>query len=226
MTPAESVRLFRANVKALWAKSPWQPLLTIWFSSDLETIFVEDCKRAGLVPAETAPLVLNTLRWCWRRSCLNHADDPAWQRALTAARKRQARVGAVPEGYAYVPPSREPPDDTRIKRVARRATAWEPASINPVVDRSTKARQRRQKAQERRPSRRKIDLALFIAEHAEILNPAFWTCNLDPGDVDAPLGRQLALAWHAVITEQARLGDASYGPARKVWHRLLRELQS
>src|SRR3954447_25586890 len=63
-----------------------------------------DCLRAGLEPAEIAPLILNTLRWCWRRSVLDRDDDPGRQRGLTEARKRQARIGPTPADYSYNPP--------------------------------------------------------------------------------------------------------------------------
>ncbi len=92
-TPTESIRLFRADMKRLWDKSSWQPLLTIWCSPVLEAEFVEHCRRAGLDPTETAPVVLNNLRWCWRRSVLNHNDDPGWQRVLS--RRASARPGSA-----------------------------------------------------------------------------------------------------------------------------------
>jgi hypothetical protein len=226
-TPTELTKLHRTNLKRLWSRSPWWPGQTIWLAPTLEERFAEDCRRAGFDPAQTPPVVLDTLRWVWRRAWLDRRDDPAWERALTAGRKRQVAIGTAPEGYRHVPPSLNPPDDPRIKQIHRRANAYElGAQTSPLMDRTTKCRQRKRLAQERRPSRRKLDLAAFITEHGETLNPAFRVCGLDPGDVDNPFGRQLASAWHAVNTEQKRLGDANYGPARKAWHRLLRQLQS
>lgn len=108
----------------------------------------------------------------------------------------------------------------------RRATAYELAAQTRPVDRATKARQRQQKAQERRPSRRKFDQAAFIAEHWPILGPVFRSLRLEPADVDAPVGRQLLLAWRDVLDEQVRLGDETYGPARKRWQAPLRQLKS
>jgi hypothetical protein len=75
-TPAELARLHRANMKRIWERAPWWPGATIWLCPDLEAAFAEDCRRAGLDPAGTAPVILNTLRWCWRRSVLDRDDDP------------------------------------------------------------------------------------------------------------------------------------------------------
>ncbi len=54
-------------------------------------------RRCGLDVAEIAPPVADTLRWVWKRSVLDRNDDQGWQRALTAAKKHQVRIGAVPE---------------------------------------------------------------------------------------------------------------------------------
>jgi hypothetical protein len=145
-TPAEAARLFRADWKARWQRNPWWPGATIWLAPNLEATFVEDIHRAGLSLSGTAPLVLNTLRWAWRRSRLNHQDPAGWQRAVQHAKRKQQRIGDPPPGYAYTPPNSAPPWDQRIKVVVRAATAYEPARKNPVVDRATRTRQRRQKA--------------------------------------------------------------------------------
>jgi hypothetical protein len=226
MSPRESVRLFRADTQRLWSKAPWFPMATIWLEPRLESAFAADCHNAGLPLSETAIAIGNNLRWIWVRSCLNHNDPAGWSRALAIARRRQTAIGSAPEGYVYTPPPLTPPTDPRVKAVLRRAVAWEPAARNPVVDRSTRAKTRRQQAQERRRSRRKFDLEAFIAEHWPSLRPVFKSLHIDLDDVDAPIGRQLILAWHAVITEQERLGDAAYGPQRKAWQALLRTLKS
>jgi hypothetical protein len=224
-TPAELTRLFRANAKALWAKSPWQPLLTLWLSPALEADFVEACRRGGLDQAEIAPVVSNTLRWVWKRSVLDRDDDEGWQRALAAVRKHQARIGEPPEGYEYSPPSAEPPDDPRIKQILRRATATELAAQTGPIDRTTKAKARRRRSRERQAPA-KFDAPEFIGEHwASTFAPVFKSLRLEPDDIDGPIGHQLAVAWRAVLDEEAKLGDQSYGPARKRWHALLRELQ-
>jgi hypothetical protein len=224
-TPVELARLHRANMKRIWAHAPWWPGQTIWLSPAIEAAFVEDCRRAGLDFAATAPPVLNTLRWVWRRSVLDRADDQSWRCGLGAACKRQAKIGPAPEGYAYQPPLDTPPADVRIKQVHRRATAYELAAQTGPIDRATKAKLRQQKAQERRPSRRKFDQVAFIAEHWPTLAPVFKSLQLQPDAVDLPIGGQLALAWHAVLDERARLGEATYGPARKRWQALLRSLK-
>jgi hypothetical protein len=144
-TPAESARWFRADLKRLWARAPWWPGATIWLAPNLEAAFAHDCGRANLPLSRTAPAVTNTLRWCWRGSYLNHDDPEGWQRALAAARRRQAKIGEAPEDYAYEPPAPTPPADPRIKAVFRRANAFEPAGTNPVIDRTTRTKQRRQK---------------------------------------------------------------------------------
>jgi hypothetical protein len=224
-TPTELTRLYRANAKALWTKSPWQPLLTIWLSPDLEAAFAEDCRRAGLDPAEIAPVVANTLRWCWRRSVLDREDDPGWQRALAAARKRQARIGLAPEGYSYQPPPGAGPQDPRIKQVHRRATAYElAAQTSPVNrDRSSKAKARRRRSPERRAPA-KFDAPAFLVQHwRTVFGPLFKRLRLGDADVDGPIGAQLAVAYHAVLAEQEQLDGAS-GPAIKHWVALLREL--
>jgi hypothetical protein len=88
-TPMELARLFRANAKNLWTRAPWWPALTIWLHPSLEATFAEDCRRAGLEPAETAPPVLDTLRWGWRRSVLDRDDDP---RLVFARPRRSAQT--------------------------------------------------------------------------------------------------------------------------------------
>src|SRR4051794_9197609 len=35
-TPAEAARLFRADLKRLWTRSPWHPAATIWLAQRLE----------------------------------------------------------------------------------------------------------------------------------------------------------------------------------------------
>jgi hypothetical protein len=225
-TPTELTRLHRANLKRIWDRSPWWPASTIWLAPNLEAVFIEDVRRGGFDPAETAPVVLDILRWRWRRSLLDRGDGPAWQRALAAAGKRQARIGEPPESYASQLPPLAQPSDPRIKIILRRATGSELAAQTGTVDRATKAQERRRRARERQSSRRKLDMAEFLAEHGEILNPAFKACGLAPGDTESSLARQLALAWRAVLDEQAKFGDQSYGPARKRWQKLLRDLQS
>jgi hypothetical protein len=225
-TPTELTRLYWANMKRIWDRAPWWPGQTIWFSSVLEADFIEDCRRAGLDPAVTAPVILNTLRWVWKRSVLDRNDDPGWQRALIAAKNRQARIGPAPEGYAYSPPPFTPPDDLRIKAVHRRATAFELASQTSPVgrDRTSKAKARRRRSRERLAPA-KFDTAAFIGEHwSSTFAPVFKSLRLEPTEIDGPIGHQLALAWRAVLDEQARLGGQSYGPARKRWQALLREL--
>jgi hypothetical protein len=224
-TPTELARLYRANAKALWTKSPWQPLLTIWLSPRLEADFVEHSRRGGLEPATTAPVVANTLRWVWKRSVLDRNDDPGWRRALAAARKRQARIGPAPDGYSYQPSPAAPPDDPRIKMVTRRVNAYELALQTTPVDRdrSSKAKARRRRSRERLAPA-KFDAAGFLAQYwREVFYPLFQRLRLSAEDVDGPIGARLAFAYHAVLAEQERLDGAS-GPALKRWVVLLGEL--
>ena len=51
----------------------------------------------------------------------------------------------------------------------------------------------------------------------------FKTHRLDL-DADGEIGRQLALAWRAVLDEREQLGEGAYGAANKRWHELLRQL--
>jgi hypothetical protein len=224
-TLAELTRLYRANMKRIWERAPWWPGATIWLGPDLEADFAEDCRRAGLDLAEIAPVVANTLRWAWRRSVLDRDDDAGWQRAVAAARKRQARIGPAPEGYGYQPPPEMPPDDPRIKGVHRRATAYELAQQTTPVgrDRGTKAKARRMRSRERLAPA-KFDTAAFIGEHWQtVFRPLFKRLRFDDTDVDGPVGARLALAYHAVLAEQERL-DGAYGSAARRWVALLREL--
>ncbi len=219
-TPAEMVKLFRANAKTLWAKSPWRPLLTIWLTPPIEAAFVEDCRRAGVDLAETAPVILNTLRWVWRRSVLDRGDDEGWQRAVIAAEEAPGADRRDARGLQLSPPPDEPPGDPRIKQVHRRATGYELAAQTGPVDRSTKAKQRRQRSRQRQPPA-KFDAPAFLAQHwSTVFNPLFKQLRIDPDD---PIGARLAAAYHAVLDEQERLDGAS-GSAQRRWVELLREL--
>jgi hypothetical protein len=225
-TPTELTRLYWANMRRIWGRAPWWPGQTIWLSPALEAVFTEDCRRGGINPAEIAPVVANNLRWDWRRSVLNWRDDAGWQRALASAKKHQARIGPMPEGYSYQPPPKTPPDDPKIKAVYRRATAYELAAQSSPIDRdrTSKAKARRRRSRERQPLAA-FDTAAFIAEHwALMFADVFKSLRLEPDEIDGPIGHQLALAWHAVLDEQSKLGDQSYGPARKRWQALLRQL--
>jgi hypothetical protein len=225
-TAAELTKLFRANMKRTWERAPWWPGATIWLSQPLEADFAEDCRRARLDPAGIPPVIANTLRWCWRRSVLDRNDDPGWQRALIAARKRQARIGPTPEGYSYQPPPTAPPDDPRIKRVTRRATAYElAAQTSPVNrDRSTKAKARRRRSRERQAPVT-FDPAAFLAQHWRgVFGPLASQFRLDAADMDGPIGVQLAVAYRDVLDEREK-SDGAYGPAAKRWVELMRELR-
>jgi hypothetical protein len=224
-TPAELVKLFRGEAKRVWTRAPWWPAMTIWFVPALEVRFIEDCRRAGLSPSTTAPFVLNTLRWAWRRSRLNYDDVLSWERALAAARKRQAKIGPPPDYYCYEPASDTPPDDVRIKQVHRRLNAAELAKTRPPVDRTSKSRAR--KAHGRRfQAPASFDAAAFLTEHwSSTFGPLFEAHHLDPGEVDGELGRRMAVLWHAVLVDQARLGAGICGVAYERWMRLLRQIR-
>ena len=71
-TPTELAKLYRADAKNLWQRRTWMPMATIWLAPKFEANFVEDCRCAGMPLPETAPVVLNILRWAWRRSVLNY----------------------------------------------------------------------------------------------------------------------------------------------------------
>ena len=224
-TAAESARLYRANVKRLWSRSPWQPLQTIWLALALESGCIEDYRRGCFNPAEIAPVVLNNLRWAWRRSVLDRGDHPGWERALIAARRRQLKIGPAPADYRYQPPSPTPPTDVRIKRVHRHATGSELAAQTSPVDRdrTSKAKQRRKLARarsnERKPPRA-FDAVAFLSRHwRDKLEPIFTRHRLDP---DSPIATRIAVAYNALLEEQQR--DAAAGPAFKRWVDLLHEL--
>jgi hypothetical protein len=223
-TLAELDKLYRANAKNLWQRAPWYPTLTIWLAPRLEATFVEDCKRAGLSLTRTAPVCLDTLRWAWRRSVLNYNDDPGWQRALAAARRRQAKIGEPPEDYNYIPSSDTPPTDPHIKAVFQRLNAFQLARTRSPVDRATKSKARKAHSHRfRAPA--SFDWSAFLAEHwLTVFGPLFKTLHLDPSEVDGELGRRLAVTWRAVLDEQAQLGEgtcAAYGR----WTALLRQIK-
>lgn len=207
----------------MWQRAPWWPGSTIWLSPPLEAAFAEDCRRGSIAADTTAPVVLNTLRWVWKRALLDRRDAEGRQRGLVAARKHQTQIGSAPDGYAYQPPSDMPPDDPRIKQVRRRATAFELAA-QTYGDRSTKAKARRRRSCERQGPA-KFDTAAFIAEHwQEVFAPLAKRFRLGDADIDGPIGARLAATYHAVLAEQEQL-DGAVGPAFKRWQALLRELK-
>jgi hypothetical protein len=222
-TPTELTKLYRANMKSLWRRAPWFPAMTIWLAPKLEATFTEDCQRAGLSPCRTAPVCLDTLRWAWRRSLLNYHDDPGWQRAVTAARRRQAKIGEPPEDYSYIPPSDAPPGNPCIRAVFRRLNAMELAKTRPPVDRTTKTKARRQRfAPLRTPPG--FDWQAFFQRHWLDVFRSIWRAHhLHDEDVDGELGRVLAATYKAKLDEQ-NTGNGSVGPATERWHQLLRQL--
>jgi hypothetical protein len=222
-TPAESIRLFRADLKALWLRSPWWPGATIWLAPRLEAAFTEDCRRASVALSRTAPVIANNLRWSWRRSRLNHDDPGGWQRALIAARKRQTKIGAPPDGYVYQPPGGTPPTDMRIKAVLRRASAFERARTSPVTDRTTKSQARRQRLiAPRTPPN--FDWQEFFGRHWRDVFSSIWrTHRLSDEDVDGEVGRLMAIRYRDKLAEAE--DDGAYGPAARAWDELLKQLR-
>jgi hypothetical protein len=222
-TPTELTRIFRADTKSMWSRAPWHPAMTIWLAPKLEATFTEDCRRAGLLPSRTAPVCLDTLRWAWRRSVLNYRDDPGWQRAVNAARKRMARIGEPPEDYSYTPPSDTPPGNPCIRAVFWRLNAMELAKTRPPVDRTTKAKARRHRlAPVRTPSG--FDWQQFFQQHwLDVFRSIWRTHHLDDADVDGELGRRMAIAYRDLLDEQDA-GSGAVGPASGRWHSLLRQL--
>jgi hypothetical protein len=216
--------LYRADLKRIWSRSPWWQGATIWLAPPLEAAFTEDCRRGGLDLSRTPPCIANTLRWCWRRSCLNHVDREGWQRALAATRKRPANAGPPPEGYTYQPPSPTPPTDTRIKIVLRKAAAFEPACAKPMVDRTTRTRQHRQKLTgPRTPDG--FDWRAFFTHHWYDTFRLIWqTHRLSDEDVDGEVGRVVAVTYRDKLAEESANGGV-VGQASRRWHQLLRDLR-
>ena len=184
-------------------------LTTIWLSPGSKRISPKPVPAPAFPSLHSRRLSSNNLRWSWRRSILDRDDDPGWRRALAAARKRQATIGPPPEGYAHDAPPATAPRDPRIKQVLRRAAAWEPARSNPVIDRATKAKIRRQrKARLKAPAT--FDWRGFLGEHwRETFGPLFKMRRLDEADADGEIGRRLALAWRAVLDERDQLGEGA-----------------
>ena len=50
MTPAESIRLYRADAKSLWQRAPWFPAMTIWLAPKLEVDLCRRLPASGPVP--------------------------------------------------------------------------------------------------------------------------------------------------------------------------------
>jgi hypothetical protein len=223
-TPAETRRLYRADLKRIWARSPWWGAVTIWFAPPIEAVFIEDIRRAGVSLSATAPVIANNLRWSWRRSRLNRDEPEGWRRAVVAALKRQAKIGEPPDSYIYEPSSRTPPSDPRIKLVTRRASAFEPARTRPVVDRATRTKQHRQKlAVPKTPPG--FDWQEFLQRHwLDVFRPLWRAYRLDDQDVDGEVGRVLAIAYKDKLDEQ-NAGDGTVGPASRRWDQLLRDLR-
>jgi hypothetical protein len=174
-----------------------------------------------------APPVANTLRWSYRRNLLNHSDALGWERSIANARRKMARIGAPPPGYAYQPPPDEPPTDIRIKLVTRRAGPHEPAAANPVVDRSTRTKEQRQRLKPfTAPS--DFDWRAFLSTHwLTLFGPLFRAHQLDLAEAatEGGPGQRLAVAWYAVLRERLRRGsDGSIGPDEERWYRLLQTL--
>jgi hypothetical protein len=224
-TPTELIRLYRTNMKRIWDRSAWWPGQTLWFCPAIEADFVEGCRRAGLDPTQTAPLVANTLRWGWKRTQLDRRDDPGWQRALAAARKRQAKIGPPAEDYVYTPPEDTPPTDPRIKAVFQRLNAFQLAQTRPPVDRTTKAKARKAHSHRFRAPV-SFDWSAFLTAHwSATFGPLFAAHHLDPAEVDGELGRRLAVTWQNVLAEQVKLGDGACGAAYGHWMALLRQIR-
>jgi len=221
MTRAECAKLFRLDTQNMWNRAgPWLPMLTIWFAPRIETAFAADCHNAGLPLSKLAPAIANNLRWSWARSVLNHRDDPGWQRSLAAARRRQLKL-APPEGNDYQPPSATPPHDPRVRVITRRAVAWEPASANPVIDRSTKAKLRRQRRAPLKPPAG-FRWRQFLATHwRAIFAPLFGRYRIDPDEADGAAAEQLVIAYRALLDERKH---RAVGPAQRCWSELLQSL--
>ena len=126
--------------------------------------------------------------------------------------KPQARIGEPPEDYSYAPPSDVPPGNPCIKVVSRRLNAVELAKTRPPVDRTTKAKARRQRfAPLRTPPG--FDWQAFFQRHWRDVFYSIWrTHHLDDADVDGELGRHVAIAYRDLLAEQD-VGDGSAGPA-------------
>jgi len=163
-TPNEAARLYRTQASNIWRCNPWLKIVTIWFAPRLEERFVLDCRHlAGLNFDTIAPVALNTLRWAWLRSRLNHDDPAGWQRALKNARSKQRKIGPPPRGYAYEQPSEAPPADPRVRQVLAKAPPGSPARRNPAVDRETRARLRRESTVV--PAPPTVDIDAIVAEN-------------------------------------------------------------
>jgi hypothetical protein len=156
--------------------------------------------------------------------CLNHDDAQGWLRSLAAARKRQIRIGEPPATYVFQPPADTPPTDARVKVVRRRPTAYEPAATNPVIERATRSKQRRQRhAPIKTPA--DFDWRAFLIEHwTTLFRQLFAAYCLDPRELDGEIGRRLAVTWRAVLDERVQLGEGVCGAAYDRWMALLRQI--
>jgi hypothetical protein len=165
----------------------------------------------------------------WRRSRLNRDDAADWQRAVAHAKAKQQKIGLPPDGYVYEAPSTAPPQDQRIKVVHHAATAFEPARRNPVVDRSTKAKRRRQQAALIAPAASEgFDWRRFLSTNwSDTFSHVWRHYRLTDQDLEGETGRILALSYKALLDERnARPNDAGPGPVSKRWDEILRALHT
>src|SRR5215472_10185227 len=99
----------------------------------------------------------------------------------------------------------------RIKCVTRRSSAFEPARTNPVVDRTTRTKHRRQQLTTPKTPEG-FDWRAFFQHHwCEMFRWIWRTHHLDNQDVDGEVGRILAVAYKAKLDEQSA-GDGTVGP--------------
>jgi hypothetical protein len=141
-------RFYRQKIRLGWKKNPWLHAQTIWLVPKFEARFISACRYAGVRVETFPPEALNTLRWRWVLTRLDHDEPEIWQRALNDARKKAALIGPPPDGWVWRPPSDTPPDLTgnTVKIVAHAATAFDKRKQSKIVERSMKWRAHRLRA--------------------------------------------------------------------------------
>jgi len=103
---ARAARRFAANrMRRLWRRDPWVPGSTIDLG-EAEDAMRSALRAAGQPLRLIPPMVLDWLRWRWRRAFLDGRQEPRiWDAALRRTPERMSAAGPPPRGWdpAWMP---------------------------------------------------------------------------------------------------------------------------
>jgi hypothetical protein len=139
---ARAARRFAANrMRRLWRRDPWVPGSTIDLG-EAEDAMRSALRAAGQPLRLIPPMVLDWLRWRWRRAFLDGRQEPRiWGAALRRTPERMSAAGPPPRGWdpAWMPPASglaytadqpQPRSKRRVPNVPKRPAA---ASVMPPL---------------------------------------------------------------------------------------------